>query len=226
MMRGAIPEIWGRFRGGTVPRAREVPGIWKQARRRCGGRCQESGGDPENFGAIPRVVSVVCGGTGEGEAVQGAIPEAVPEIWGRSQGRSRAGLSLPAGGAKEDPGAVPRCAAGAGAGSPRVVPRAVPVSRREVPTKTPGQALGAGPEPVPGAPGGAKGGPGAEPIPIAVLVPVSRQRRSLGHGRPGLRRTGHRSRSRPGHSCGAHGVLQVVGPRREPVPGSGGAGRR
>lgn len=101
-----------------MPRAREVPGIWKQSRRRCGGRSQESGGNPENFGTIPRVVSGVCGGTGEGEAVQGAIPEAVPDIWGRSQGRSGAGLGLPAGDAEEDPGAVPRCASGAGAGSP------------------------------------------------------------------------------------------------------------
>lgn len=210
-----IPVIWGRFRGGAgaVPRAREVPGIWKQARRRCGGRTQESGNDRENFGAIPRAVSGLCGGTGEGEAAQRAIPEAVPEIWGRSRGRSRASLGLPAGDPEEDSGAVPQCR------QPRAVPRAVP-------KKTLGQALGA--EPEPGAPGGAKGGPGAEPIVIAVQVrvPASGQRRSPGHGGPGLPRTGHRSRSRPGHSRGAHGVLQVVGPRWEPAAGGGGAGRR
>nr|XP_041577283.1 copine-5 isoform X5 [Taeniopygia guttata] len=93
---------------------------------------------------------------------------------------------------------------------PRAVPRAVPISRQAVPKKTPGQSLGVGPEPVPGAPGGAKGGPEAEPIAIAVLVPVSGQRRSPGHGGPGCLGTGHRPRCCPGHSRGTHSVLQLL----------------
>lgn len=228
LMEGVIPEIWGRFRGGAggVPQARAVPGIWKQAWRRREGRSQESGGDSENFGAIPGAVSTVRGGTGEEKAAPGAIPEAVPRMWGRSRGRSRAGPGLPTGRREEDSGALPWCAAGAGAGSPRAVPKAVPVSRRVVPKTTPRHSLGEGPEPVPGASGGAKGGPRAEPIAIAALVPVLGQRRSPGHGGPGRLGTGHRTQPRSGHSRGTHGVLQVAGPRREPAPGGGGVGRR